>query len=169
MLHYLCGMEKSNILKGRRLKILRLLGAEWHRDAVTVKARNRMNVTDIIIGLRDSSQSSVSQDLGMLRKLSLVSTERDSKLMFYELADDFEEKVKNLGEPDFELNRAIYKGKNRKVVVAWLQGNPGSQVKDIAPTLSRSTVSQELRILRKASAVEVEKRGRNKYYSLCSR
>lgn len=148
---------------------MRLLGAEWHRDAVTVKSRNRMNVTDIIIGLRDSSQSSVSQDLGMLRKYELVSTERSSKEVFYELAGDFEEKVKNLGEPDFELNRALGKGKNRKLVVAWLQTHPHAQVKDIAPTLSRSTVSQELRILRKANAVTVEKQGRNKYYSLCSR
>jgi DNA-binding transcriptional ArsR family regulator len=167
MLHYLCGMENKNILRGRRLKILRLLGAEFGKDAITVKSRHRMNVTDIIIGLRDSSQSSVSQDLGMLKKYELVSTERDSKLIFYELSLDFEEKVKNLGEPDFELNRAIHKGKNRKLVVAWLQSHPNSQVKDIAPTLSRSTVSQELRILRKANAVKVDKQGRNKFYTLC--
>ena len=161
-------LEKFNIVKGRRLRILKLLGADWKGGVAIINTRQRMNVTSIIIKLRDTSQSLVSQNLKELKDAGLVSTEREGKEIFYQLSGDFEASVKNLGDPDKERakHRALKTGKNRQVIIKFLKENPWAQVKDICPELGRDTVSQELTILRKAGAATFREEGKKRFYTL---
>lgn len=161
-------MEKLDIINKRRMRILKILGADWKGGVGFVNTRQRMNVTSIIIKLRDASQSLVSQNLKDLRLAGLVVTERMGKEIFYQLSENFEEIVKNLGNPETERqkNRALNKGKNRKVIVAFLRENPWSRVKDICPELGRDTVSQELAVLRKAGAATFREEGKKRFYAL---
>jgi DNA-binding transcriptional ArsR family regulator len=161
-------MENFNIVKGRRLRILKLLGADWKGGVAVVNTRQRMNVTSIIIKMRDASQSLVSQNLKELRDAGLVSTERSGKEIFYQLAEDFGELVKNLGNPDVDRkkHRALKTGKNRQEVIKFLKEKPGAQVKDICPELGRDTVSQELTILRTAGVATFREEGKKRFYTL---
>ena len=159
-------MIKLSTIKGNRLRILKILGADWVNGEAVVKNRQRMNVTGIIIKLRDLSQSLTSQELRHLRDAGLVVAERKSKEMFYELAPGFEELVKDFN-PDAKMkDRALKSGKNRQLVVKFLRDNPDSQVKDICPELGRDTVSQELSVLRKSKVAVFRKEKNRRYYSL---
>ena len=144
---------------------MKLLGADWKGKTVSVNGDIEMDVTTIEIKLRDrSSQSSVSQDLARMRKEGLVVGERRGLHVHYKLSEKFSEILNNLGEPTvaLEKHRALEKGKNRKLVVAFLKENPKSKTADICPELNRDTVCHELAILRKAGVLAIEVGEKNK-------
>lgn len=144
---------------------MKLLGADWKGGAVSVNGDIEMDVTTIEIKLRDrSSQSSVSQDLARMRNAGLVVGERRGLHVHYKLSEKFSEILNNPGEPTvaIEKHRALEKGKNRKLVVAFLEANPKSKTADICPELHRHTVCHELAILRKAGVLIIEVGEKNK-------
>ncbi len=161
-------MEIINLLKGRPLRIMKLLGVSWKGDFFSVNYTIKMDVTSIVVKLRDSSQSSVSQDLARMKKAGIVECEQQGLHVFYRLRDDLFETLSSIGRPEVAIMRhnALERGKNRKPIVAFLKDNPLSKSADICPSMDRATVSHELAILRKAGVLEVGLNGKKKVYSL---
>lgn len=157
-------MEIYKLLKGRPLRIMKLLGADWKGKTVSVNGGIEMDVTTIEKKLRNGSQSSVSQDLARLRKEGLLQSERRGLHVHYKLSENFSEILNNLGEPAaaIEKHHALEKGKNRQLVVKWLTDNPGSKTADICPQLHQTTVCHELAVLRKAGVLEISVGEKNK-------
>lgn len=150
------------------MRILKILGASWKGKEVSVVSDIEMDVTTIISKLRNSSQSSVSQDLGRLRASGLVVSDRRGLHVFYKLSGEFCSIMNNLGNPEIatERHRALSKGKNRQQIVQFLLDNPGSRSKDICPELDRTTVSHELSVLRRANVLDVQMDGKKKIFSI---
>lgn len=161
-------MEIIKLLKGRPFRIMKLLGLEYKKDAAAIPEFREMDVTTIMVKLRDSSQSSVSQDLARMKKAGIVRCEQRGLHVFYRLSDGLCDTLNSIGKPEVAIMRhnALEKGKNRKPIVAFLKANPASRTADICPSMDRATVSHELAILRKAGVLEVGMDGKKKVYSL---
>lgn len=147
---------------------MKLLGASWKGEVVSVDHTIQMDVTGIVVKLRDSSQSSVSQDLARMRKAGIVVDERQGLHIFYRLSDSLCETLNGLGKPEVALMRhnALERGKNRKPIVEFLKANPNSRSAEICPLMDRATVSHELAILRKAGVLSVEVVEKKRVYSI---
>lgn len=147
---------------------MKLLGADWKGEVVSVIGEVEMDVNTIIKKLKDGSQSSTSQDLAKLRDAGLVSTRRDGLRVIYRLSEIFSETLNNLGDPKtaIQRHRALNKGVNRKKIIEFLRENPETLSKNICPGLDRSIVSHELRILREAGVAEFRKEKAGRFYSL---
>ncbi len=161
-------MEIIKLLKGRPLKIMKLLGAGWKGEVVSVSEYKEMDVTTIMVRLRDGSQSSVSQDLSRMKKAGVVCCEQRGLHVFYRLSDSLCDTLNSIGRPEVAVTRhnALECGKNRKPIVDFLRVNPLSKNADICPYMDRATVSHELAILRKAGVLEVGLDGKKKVYSI---
>ncbi len=161
-------MEIIKLLRGRPLKIMKLLGVEWKKDVAYIKESKEMDVTTIIVKLRNSAQSSVSQDLARMKKAGVLCCEQRGLHVFYRLSDGLCDTLNSIGKPEVAIMRynALEQGKNRKPIVAFLKANPASRAADICPSMDRATVSHELAILRKAGVLEVGLSGKKKVYSI---
>lgn len=148
-----------------RSKILKLLGSRSAGPETWVENPKEMCVTDLYVACR-SEQSVMSQHLAILRDAGLVVFSEENKRHLYRLSDEYVALANDVGDADkaYKAYRAANKGKNRQVVLKWLEENPDSKVGDIAPELERSVVSQELKILRDAGLVAFAKDGKKRIY-----
>ncbi len=161
-------MEMIKLLKGRPFRIMKLLGLVYKKDIAIIPKPKEMDVTTIIGRLRNSAQSSVSQDLARMKKAGIVCCEQRGLHVFYRLSDGLCDTLNSIGKPEVAIMRhnALEGGKNRKPIVDFLKANPLSKSADICPSMDRATVSHELAILRKAGVLEVGLDGKKKVYSI---